>query len=161
MNDAFSHVDPGQNMGDFAYGTRITFGVLAFIILFTLVCYLCTPVRVLPPGRLPLPAAVAEDGGHSTAIMPGLDEAALGSFPKLLYSRAKATSSICCSICLSEYRETDVLRLLPGCGHYFHSKCVDPWLRMNPSCPNCRTLPVLTPVRAPLAEVAPLAASRQ
>ncbi|KAK7343959.1 hypothetical protein VNO77_13109 [Canavalia gladiata] len=46
----------------------------------------------------------------------------------------------CCSICLMDYKECDLLRLLPGCGHFFHVKCVDPWLRMNLTCPVCRRI---------------------
>ncbi|KAK3407969.1 hypothetical protein EUGRSUZ_J00297 [Eucalyptus grandis] len=79
-----------------------------------------------------------------TAVALGLDQATLCSFPKLLYSR---------------HKESDVLRLLPGCGHYFRSKCVDLWLRMNRSRLNCRTSLVPTPVRSSLAEVTPPADS--
>ncbi|KAF7852120.1 hypothetical protein BT93_L0516 [Corymbia citriodora subsp. variegata] len=167
MNSTSDDLDPGQNTGGFAYSIGISLGILALIILFTLASYLCTRVRV--PLLRSHSFADEEDGSYSIAITLGLDEATLGSFPKLLYSQAKAahgdgglaTSSSCCSICLSKYKETDVLRLLPDCGHYFHSKCVDPWLRMNPSCPNCRTSPLPTPVGTPLTEVAPLAALRQ
>ncbi|KAL5225101.1 hypothetical protein ABZP36_011740 [Zizania latifolia] len=38
----------------------------------------------------------------------------------------------------SAFRDDDELRLLPACRHAFHSRCVDPWLRANPSCPLCR-----------------------
>ncbi|KAK3407966.1 RING-H2 finger protein ATL70 [Eucalyptus grandis] len=142
---------------EFFYGVGIYLVVLTLITLFALASYLCARICVLPPRSHSL--AAAEDGSYSVAIALGLDEATLGSFPTLLYSQAKAASWTCCSICLSEYMETDVLRLLPDCGHDFHSKCVDPWLRMSRSCPNCRTLSVPTPVRIPLAEVAPLATS--
>ncbi|KAI3408764.1 RING-type domain-containing protein [Psidium guajava] len=176
MNSTSDNLEPAeQNTGGYPYGIGISIGVVAVIVISTLASYLCTRARVSPPRSNSL-AAEEEDGGYSFAIALGLDEATLGTFPKLLYSHVKAAargdngggggggsaaSSSCCSICLSEYKETDGLRLLPDCGHYFHSKCVDPWLRMNPSCPNCRTSPVPTPVRTPLAEVAPLAASRR
>lgn len=48
------------------------------------------------------------------------------------------SSCCCCSICLMDYKDTDVLRMLPGCGHFFHVRCVDPWLRINLTCPVCR-----------------------
>ncbi|KAL3718112.1 hypothetical protein ACJRO7_003273 [Eucalyptus globulus] len=168
MNSTSDYLAPGENTGGFAYSIGISLGILALIVFFTLASYLCTRVRDPPTHRHSL--AEAEDGSYSIGITLGLDEATLGSFPKLLYSQAKAArggggeggglaaSSSCCSICLSEYKETNVLRLLPDCGHYFHSKCVDPWLRVNPSCPNCRTSPLPSPVGTPLAEVAPLAA---
>ncbi|KAF7852119.1 hypothetical protein BT93_L0515 [Corymbia citriodora subsp. variegata] len=78
-------------------------------------------------------------GGAADA---GLSEAAILSYPKLLYSSAKVrrekSSESCCSICLADYGDSDMLRLLPECGHYFHLKCVDPWLKLHSSCPICR-----------------------
>lgn len=44
---------------------------------------------------------------------------------------------ISCAICLSEYTEGEELRLLP-CSHTFHKSCVDEWLMVNATCPNCR-----------------------
>ncbi|MBO73890.1 MAG: hypothetical protein CMD33_01305 [Flavobacteriales bacterium] len=40
-----------------------------------------------------------------------------------------------CTICLSNIGE-DVYTL--RCGHSFHPHCLHPWLRQNPTCPNCR-----------------------
>ncbi|CAM9348920.1 unnamed protein product [Ectocarpus sp. 6 AP-2014] len=42
-----------------------------------------------------------------------------------------------CAICLVEYEAEDELRKLP-CRHAFHKTCVDSWLAVNASCPNCR-----------------------
>ncbi|CAH8511413.1 unnamed protein product [Heterobilharzia americana] len=42
-----------------------------------------------------------------------------------------------CEICLSEYQNKDRLRHLP-CGHAFHVKCIDPWLKGSITCPKCR-----------------------
>lgn len=108
---------------------------------------------------------------HSSCVVEvgGLDEATLLSYPKLLYSQAKlhkkdyssscSSTASCCSICLADYKGSDTLRLLPDCGHLFHLRCVDPWLRLHPTCPVCRTSPVPTPLSTPLAEVVPLAAA--
>ncbi|KAK7356533.1 hypothetical protein VNO80_15806 [Phaseolus coccineus] len=66
------------------------------------------------------------------------------SYPKLLYSqkeKGSSSSNICsssCSICLGDYKEGDMLRLLPHCLHIFHLACVDPWLRLHSTCPICR-----------------------
>jgi len=43
-----------------------------------------------------------------------------------------------CSVCLSDFHSGQRLRLLP-CGHYFHQKCVDPWLLKRCDCPLCRS----------------------
>lgn len=43
-----------------------------------------------------------------------------------------------CSVCLSEFREDDSLRLLPKCSHAFHVPCIDTWLQSHQNCPLCR-----------------------
>ncbi len=43
-----------------------------------------------------------------------------------------------CSICYSNYDDTDLLKILP-CGHHFHPVCVNEWLgKHNHTCPVCR-----------------------
>ncbi|KAI9124540.1 hypothetical protein K1719_004462 [Acacia pycnantha] len=78
----------------------------------------------------------------------GLDDSTINTFPKLSYSEMKKCSyyniedpsnSSTCSICLADYKEDDMLRLLPDCGHLFHLLCVDPWLKLHKTCPTCRT----------------------
>eukprot|EP00922_Rhytidocystis_sp_ex-Travisia-forbesii_P045367 GHVS01067687.1.p1 GENE.GHVS01067687.1~~GHVS01067687.1.p1 ORF type:complete len:409 (+),score=55.96 GHVS01067687.1:449-1675(+) len=39
-----------------------------------------------------------------------------------------------CLICLCEYEENELLRILP-CGHGFHAQCVDVWLATRARCP--------------------------
>lgn len=41
-------------------------------------------------------------------------------------------------ICLGEYKEKEVLRIIPYCGHTFHLSCIDVWLRKQSTCPVCR-----------------------
>lgn len=41
-----------------------------------------------------------------------------------------------CAVCLCDFQERDLLRRLP-CGHSFHSRCVDKWLRHKKVCPLC------------------------
>lgn len=43
-----------------------------------------------------------------------------------------------CSVCLSEFQEEEMLRLLPKCNHAFHVSCIDTWLRSHTNCPLCR-----------------------
>ncbi|CAH8329484.1 unnamed protein product [Eruca vesicaria subsp. sativa] len=43
-----------------------------------------------------------------------------------------------CSVCLSEFEEDEMLRLLPKCRHAFHLSCIDTWLRSHTNCPLCR-----------------------
>lgn len=50
-------------------------------------------------------------------------------------------NKINCSICLDDYNEGDIIKLL-NCSHEFHSKCLDEWLNINLSCPICRQNPL-------------------
>lgn len=158
-----------NDIGGFGYGIGVSVGILLLITSITLASYFCTRSQI-PPSS----AAARRNAGPANNPQPdlpnfvidvGLDEATIKSYPKLPYSEAKihkanSTSSSCCSICLADYKTTDMLRQLPDCGHLFHVKCVDPWLRLHPTCPVCRTSPIPTPLSTPLAEVVPLATRR-
>lgn len=41
-----------------------------------------------------------------------------------------------CAVCLCDYIAHDMLRRLP-CGHHFHRRCADEWLRRSKRCPLC------------------------
>ncbi|KAF9593850.1 hypothetical protein IFM89_025635 [Coptis chinensis] len=154
MNGTFAS-DQGllsNKIGGFGYGIGVSIGVLLLITTITLASYFCTRTQPSPP----VPQQIANEvpSHHAIVIEEGLDEATLLSYPKLLYSqvkhRNKDTSASCCSICLADYKGNDMLRLLPDCGHLFHLKCVDPWLRKHPTCPVCRTSPMPSPLSTPL-----------
>ncbi|CAA0820011.1 RING-H2 finger protein ATL56 [Striga hermonthica] len=74
------------------------------------------------------PAASAEASSHIQTLIPDVSYGA-SLFP--------ATSD--CAICLDSFRVGDLCRNVPACKHLFHSKCVDRWIRKNPTCPVCRT----------------------
>ncbi|OVA17127.1 zinc finger protein [Macleaya cordata] len=167
-----THLNTGgllsDRIGGFGYGIGVSVGILFLITTITLASYFCTRTNISPPPPPPPPSSLPNSDQlvhqHSIEIHEvGLDEATLLTYPKLLYSQAKklqhkdTTTASCCSICLADYKSTDTLRLLPDCGHLFHLKCVDPWLRLHPTCPVCRTTPVPSPMSTPLAEVVPLA----
>ncbi|XP_020112027.1 E3 ubiquitin-protein ligase ATL6-like [Ananas comosus] len=70
----------------------------------------------------------------------GLEPVVVASFPTKKfgdeYSQSEQDTQ--CTVCLSEYQEKDVLRLLPYCGHTFHANCIDIWLKQHSTCPVCR-----------------------
>ncbi|TKY61907.1 RING-H2 finger protein ATL70 [Spatholobus suberectus] len=155
-----------SNISGYSYGIGISIGILLLIITITLTSYFCTRTRVVtaPFTRNRRRTRSVLEPQHSIVDV-SLDEATILSYPTLLYSEAKLEKSdstaTCCSICLADYKGTDMLRVLPDCGHQFHLKCIDPWLRLHPTCPVCRTSPLPTPLSTPLAEVVPLASRSQ
>ncbi|KAL6636790.1 hypothetical protein ACP70R_024362 [Stipagrostis hirtigluma subsp. patula] len=158
-----------DRIGGFGYGVGVSVGILLLITTITLASYFCTRA---PAAAGDAAAAAAEPpsrgGGEVHDVELGIDEATLKGYPEVVYGAArketkaskKGTTCTCCSICLDNYGDGDVLRMLPECGHLFHRECVDPWLRHHPTCPVCRTSPMPSPMPTPLAEVTPLSMAR-
>lgn len=158
---------PGRITG-FGYGAGIFAGILVLVGTITLMSFFC--LRTSNAGRDTAPQSRRRRRQEEAAVADveaaGIDEETLGSYPKVTYAEAMEdtsamrTTASCCSICLADYRDADVVRLLPECGHLFHVDCVDPWLRTRPTCPVCRASPAPSPMPTPLVEVVPLAMAR-
>tara|TARA_B100000902_G_scaffold392273_1_gene444417 strand:+ start:633 stop:1379 length:747 start_codon:yes stop_codon:yes gene_type:complete len=43
-----------------------------------------------------------------------------------------------CAICRQVYNHDDIVRKINICGHFFHSSCIEQWLRNHNNCPVCR-----------------------
>ncbi len=68
----------------------------------------------------------------------GLPEAQINNLPvEIFHKENENAESESCSICIDEYEQNHSLKKLP-CGHRFHIKCIDEWLRISNSCPNCK-----------------------
>ncbi|KAK1381664.1 Zinc finger, RING/FYVE/PHD-type [Heracleum sosnowskyi] len=77
-------------------------------------------------------------------LAKGLDKLTIDSYPMTVLGESKRLpkpSDSTCAICLSEYNPNDALRTIPECNHYFHSSCIDEWLKRNATCPVCRNSP--------------------
>ncbi|MCO5610813.1 hypothetical protein L7F22_065054 [Adiantum nelumboides] len=72
----------------------------------------------------------------------GLDRSLIDGLPVFSYKVAAdgLKDGADCAICLCEFVGDDQLRLLPSCGHAFHTDCIDTWLLSHSTCPLCRTL---------------------
>ncbi|WOL08931.1 RING-H2 finger protein ATL70-like [Canna indica] len=153
-----------DRIGGIGYGIGVSVGVLLLITTITVTFKYCTRTSAAAAASSrPPPQQPSRLADEVLDVETGLDEATLMSYPKVFYSQEKLSgdgggaAASCCSICLSDYKEADVLRALPECGHLFHLNCVDRWLRSHPTCPLCRTSPLPSPLPTPLVEIIPLA----
>ncbi|KAM0864587.1 hypothetical protein ACQ4PT_014601 [Festuca glaucescens] len=62
----------------------------------------------------------------------------LSALPVFLHVKDRDAPDFECAVCLSEFRDREAGRLLPGCGHGFHEACIATWLQLNSTCPLCR-----------------------
>ncbi len=62
----------------------------------------------------------------------GLTDSELERLPTMIYKKPGVHIKIDdkCAVCLSEYVNGEKLKRL-RCKHYFHSECIDPWLKVN------------------------------
>ncbi|CAI9288755.1 unnamed protein product [Lactuca saligna] len=133
--------------------------VIFFIGFFTIYFCRCFMQNVLytwntrhnPPGT--------QMGGPRSSGPPGLDPHIINTFPTFIYSDVKEfrreTYGLECAICLCEFENDNVLRLLTKCYHVFHQNCIDLWLESHKSCPFCRRgleTPLASPTKSPVSQ---------
>lgn len=151
-------------------GIALAVGTVVLVTFIALFCYACLRVNghrrfrraTGAPGATVIHLTAQDQSSSATGIVvTGLDQATLDSYPKFVYSgevkKTEDGDQSCCSICLGDYKDSDLLRRLPDCSHAFHVACIDEWLRMHATCPMCRTSPLPSPLSTPLSEVVPLA----
>ncbi|MCL7035993.1 hypothetical protein MKW94_023779 [Papaver nudicaule] len=110
-------------------------------ILSIYVCLICFRFKLL--------SGNADDDGEAavSTAEKGLDSTVIQTFPVFVYSDVKnhkkeinAKGTILdCVVCLAEYEDEDVLRLLPKCHHVFHRECTDGWFKSHSTRPVCRS----------------------
>ncbi|KAK6164487.1 hypothetical protein DH2020_001351 [Rehmannia glutinosa] len=71
----------------------------------------------------------------------GLNELLIRDIPTFQYSKPEREfgSFSKCVVCLNEFQDQEMLRVLPKCNHAFHLDCIDIWLQSNCNCPLCRS----------------------
>ncbi|OIW13160.1 hypothetical protein TanjilG_07766 [Lupinus angustifolius] len=157
MNNTSNSENPSGESNLSHYSAALCVGFLLLITLMALTAHCCSH-RNLQNTQSTRTIAMDRDISDINIQVLGEEEfeAIVKNYPVLLYSQAKlenSSSILSCTICLADYKDSEWLRFLPDCGHYFHKDCIDIWLRVNMSCPVCRKSLFTTPI----AEVATLA----
>ncbi|GAA0159618.1 hypothetical protein LIER_16351 [Lithospermum erythrorhizon] len=123
--------------------TIIGFGMSATFIVFVCTRIICGRLRRRESRQM-----FEIDSRMDFEIMPeyrisGLDPVVVAAIPTVKFYRESFGSleDAQCVICLGEYEDKEVLRIMPKCGHTYHLSCIDVWLKRQSTCPVCR-LPV-------------------
>lgn len=69
----------------------------------------------------------------------GLPQSILKSLPVFVHSGRPDSDPIYCAVCLSEFEENEIGRVIPKCNHRFHVGCIDMWFYSHVTCPLCRS----------------------
>ncbi|KAA3490425.1 E3 ubiquitin-protein ligase isoform X1 [Gossypium australe] len=80
---------------------------------------------------------VVAAGTEKERVISGEDAVSV-SFDYCLHNSVSCLTGLICCICLAKYANNDELRELP-CSHFMHKECVDKWLKINASCPLCKS----------------------
>ncbi|KAM0939671.1 putative transcription factor C2H2 family [Dioscorea sansibarensis] len=119
--------------------TVIGFAVSTMFIVFVCTRLICARIH-LSASRRSFPTASRSDLSILERGIHGLEPVVVAGFPIQKFEDRFPTSGqdTQCTVCLAEYQEKDVLRILPYCGHAFHVACIDIWLKQHSTCPVCR-----------------------
>ncbi|XP_073033148.1 E3 ubiquitin-protein ligase ATL59-like isoform X2 [Primulina eburnea] len=125
-------------------GINLVMMVIGFAVSTLFIVFVCTRLiwaRIyLTATRRSLARASRSDAGILERGLHCLEPLEVSKFPVKKYGELCSSSkeNALCTVCLSEYHNEDMLRILPVCGHSFHSACIDTWLHQHITCPVCR-----------------------
>lgn len=71
-------------------------------------------------------------------LRKGVDPMTIRALPVYSYCGG-AKYQMDCAICLSEFDESEAVKVIPFCKHVFHPMCIDTWLSSHVTCPVCRS----------------------
>lgn len=132
--------------------------VCAFFLMGFFSVYIRHCSEELDTGSHSAGRAAAGGGGNSRYLRRGLDPSVVDSFPVLAYVAVKdhklVKGALECAVCLTEFEDFDLLKILPKCEHAFHPECIDAWLASHVTCPVCRANQTADPCLRHVAEAA-------
>lgn len=119
--------------------TVIGFGMSATFILFVCTRLICGRIRA-SESREAFELDSTTDLEQQEHRTSGLEPIMVATLPTMKFNHEafESKEDAQCSICLGEYQEKEILRIIPTCGHIFHVACIDVWLHKQSTCPVCR-----------------------
>ncbi|KAK8944319.1 RING-H2 finger protein ATL3 [Platanthera zijinensis] len=120
--------------------TVVGFGMSVTFIVFILARLICGRIRYSESRTATLAGHPRPDFDLTEHAIPSLESVDVAAIPTMKYHREAfhPKGDAQCSICLAEYEDKEMLRIMPACLHNFHLTCIDVWLEMHSTCPICR-----------------------
>ncbi|XP_020574187.1 RING-H2 finger protein ATL79-like [Phalaenopsis equestris] len=120
--------------------TVIGFGMSATFIIFICARLICGRIRSSESRAAAFSHELRSDLYTTEHSFHGPEPINVAAIPTMKYCREafRSKEDAQCSICLGEYEDKEMLRILPACLHNFHLTCIDVWLQKQPTCPICR-----------------------
>ncbi|CAL5030503.1 unnamed protein product [Urochloa decumbens] len=120
--------------------TALGFGMTAAFVAFVCGKFICCRVRRGGSGAPPSLDLDADLDLPVEHTRTGLEPLVIAAIPTMKYDceAFQYKDDAQCSICLGEYKEKEILRIVPTCRHNFHLACLDLWLQKQTTCPICR-----------------------
>ncbi|KAK7277534.1 hypothetical protein RJT34_22549 [Clitoria ternatea] len=147
-----THHPPQPASSDYAFPifVIVVLSILATVLLllsyFTFLTKYCSNWHQVNPTRWISTLRARQNDDPFIAFSPamwnrGLDESVIREIPTFQFIKGEGEdrSVYGCVVCLNEFKEQDVLKVLPNCNHAFHLDCIDIWLQTNSNCPLCRS----------------------
>ncbi|XP_020589754.1 RING-H2 finger protein ATL39-like [Phalaenopsis equestris] len=124
-------------------GVNLTTTVIGLGMTATFIVFICA--RLSDSRSAISEIQLRSDQGPPEHVIRGLEPVVVAAIPAMKYCHEASCSKedAQCSICLGEYQDKEMLRVMPICHHNFHLICIDVWLQMQSTCPICR-LPLNT-----------------
>ncbi|KAK7293858.1 hypothetical protein RJT34_16735 [Clitoria ternatea] len=106
---------------------------LLLIISFLLIAYIRfhkpNPVELFQRSNNHHPPPNFQAPTRTRSRLSGIERQVIETLPFFRFSSLKgSTQGLECTVCLSQFEDTEILRLLPKCKHAFHMSCIDTWL---------------------------------
>jgi hypothetical protein len=122
----FKDINTFNNFMLILFGIRIAL-IFAFIGIFLICCLPCLCVVIV--------GAIANSQQREQ-----LKRTVVQGLSKTTFDHLTDRVNKECSICLCDFTDEDEVTPLPcSTKHYFHSICIEDWLKVNNVCPLCKT----------------------